>query len=139
MPECVYISCHEAIFEKVLRSSGTSLSVCAFISTSCISVTSKGAEQRHDLDYVSFVLVVDNIRILWKYPHFVEMSTFHGYYPHFVDISVFLGYSPHFVEISTFCGYFRIYWKYSPFVDILCISWIYPDFMDIIRIGHITS
>ena len=72
-----------------------------------------------------FVLVVDIIRILWKYTHFVEISTSRGSYLHFVDISVFHGYYPHFVEISTFSGY------YPNFREISTFHGCYPHFVDI--------
>ena len=56
--------------------------------------TSKGAELSCELDYViSFLSWI----LSCKYPHFMEISIFHGYYPYFVDISVFCGYYPHFV------------------------------------------
>ena len=69
-------------------------------------ITSKGAELICDIDYViSFWSWI----LLWKYPYFVEISTFHGYYPHFMYISVF-------------CGDFRISWKYPNSVYIIRIS-----------------
>ena len=43
---------------------------------------------------------MDIIRILRKYPYFVDMSTLRGYYPHFVEISAFRGYYTHFVDIT---------------------------------------
>ena len=62
---------------------------------------SKGLELSCELDYpISFWLWI----LTWKYPHFVEISTFHGYYPHFVEISTFYGYYPYFVYISIFRG-----------------------------------
>ena len=83
--------------------------------------TSKGALLSCELDYsISFWLGM----LSWKYPYFVEISTFHGYYLHFMNISVFCGYYLHFVEISTFRGYNPYLVEISTSVDIICISWI---------------
>ena len=66
--------------------------------------TSKGAELSCDLDYaISFWPWI----LSWKYPHFVEISTFRGYYPHFMEISTLCGYYPHFVDIPALCGYYQ--------------------------------
>ena len=62
-------------------------------------VTSKGAELSCELDYT---ILFWSWILSWKYPHFVEISTFYGYYPHFVEIYMFRGYYPHFVHISVF-------------------------------------
>ena len=57
-------------------------------------------------------IFLSGIHILWKYPHSMEISTFHVYYLHFVDVYAFHVYYPFFVDISTFRGY------YLNFVDI---------------------
>ena len=52
-------------------------------------VTSKGVELSCGLYYAtSFWSWI----LSWKYPHFVEISTFRRYYPHFVEISMFREY-----------------------------------------------
>ena len=61
-----------------------------------------------------------NIRILWKYPHSVDIIRISRKYPGSVDI-------------------IHILWKYPRSVDIIHISWIYSHFVDTIGIGHITS
>ena len=74
--------------------------------------TSKGVKVSCELDYIiSFWLWI----LSWKYPHFVEISTFRGYYPHFVEISTFHGYYPHFMYISVFCGYYQHLMEISTF------------------------
>ena len=82
--------------------------------------TSKGTELSFEVDYaISFLSWI----LSWKYPHFVEISTFRGYYPHFVEISTFRGYYLHFVEISTERGF------YLHFVDIYVIHGYYLNFV----------
>ena len=61
--------------------------------------TGKGAELSCEIDCT---ISLWSWILLWKYPHFVQISTFHGYYPHFVEIPTFRGYYPHFVYISVF-------------------------------------
>ena len=80
---------------------------------SCITTkteTSKGAELSCKWDYtILFWFWI----LLWKYLHFMGISTFSRYYPHL--------------------------WKYPHSVDIIRILWIYPHFMDTIRISWLLS
>ena len=99
---------------------------------------SKGAELNYELYYA--ILLWLRILLL-KSPHFVEISTFHGYYPHFVEISTFHRYYPHFVDIYLFCGYYphfieiSMFHRYYPhFVEISLFRGYYPHFVDITRI-----
>ena len=81
--------------------------------------TSKGAELSCELDYdISFWLWI----LLWKYPHFVEISTFRRYYPHFVEISTIYGYYLYFMYRSVFCVDYPHFVKYSRSMDIIRIS-----------------
>ena len=103
--------------------------------------TSKVVESSCELYYaISFWT-----RILsWKYQHFVEISTSHGYYPYFVYISIFRrnihvpwilstfrGYYPHFVDII------RISWGLSAFRGNIHVQWIFSTFR-LFYISHFT-
>ena len=81
---------------------------------------SKGVEISCEIDYaISFWSWI----LSWKYPHFVETSTFRGYYPYFMEISTFCGYYPHFVYVSIFCGNIHVPWILSAFCVCISISW----------------
>ena len=91
----------------------------------CHSSTIKCAELRCELDYaISFWSWI----LSWKYPHFVEISTFCGYYLHFVEISMFRGYYPHFVYISIFRGNIHVLWILSAFRGNIHVPWILSAF-----------
>ena len=89
----------------------------------CNNATSKDAELSCEVGHViSFWS-----RILsWKYPHFLEISTF-------VDIIRISWNDPCFMDII------RVSCINPYFVDIIRISWKYPRSVDIIRISSIIS
>ena len=95
------------------------------------TATSKGTELSYELNYaISFWSWI----LSWKYFHFVEISTFHGYYPHFVEISTFRGYYPNFVYISVFCGNIHVLWILSAFLGNIHVPWRLSAFCVCIRI-----
>ena len=100
------------------------------------NATSKGESLSCELDYPisSWLWIVS-----WKYPHFVEISKFHGYYPHFMGISAFRGYYPHFVLISVFCGNIHVLWILSAFCGDVHVPWILSAFFVCIRISWMLS
>ena len=80
-----------------------------------------------------FVLVVDIIGILRKYPRSVDIICISWIYPHFVDISALCGYYPHFVDIICM-GHITSYLDCNVFHGLQSFILV----VDIIYIGHIT-
>ena len=89
-----------------------------------------------ELDYaISFWLWI----LLWEYPHFMEISMFHGNYPHFMEIPTFCGYYLHFMYTSVFCGSIHFMWILFSFRGNIHVPWILSAFHACIRISWILS
>ena len=71
--------------------------------------------------YLDYAISFWSWTLSWKYPHFVEISTFRGYFPYFVEISTFRGYFPHFCIYPYFVYIIRILCKYPRSVHIIRI------------------
>ena len=103
---------------------------------SCCCATGKGAELSCELYYaISFWLWI----LSWKYPHFVEISTFRGYYPHLLYISISCGNIHVLWILSVFCGNIHVPWILSAFRGCIRILWRLSAFRGNIHVPWILS